>query len=166
MARLRVFDVPARFIVGTVGQPGERAFYLQAADAGDVVTVALEKQEVSALAEGLLMLLTEVRKADVTVPPPPLEAPVDPEPLVTPFDEDFRVEKLSVSWDEGRVVLEAAGPTPADPEGETVLRVRLSPEQTYAFVARAELIISAGRAKCILCGRPDGPAGHVCPRLN
>src|SRR4051812_21718724 len=55
-----VFDSPERFVVGTVGQPGDRAFFLQASGNGAVVTVALEKAEVSALAEGMVTLLESV----------------------------------------------------------------------------------------------------------
>ena len=40
------FPAPDRFIVGTVGLPGDRTFYLQAKEADRVVTVALEKEQV------------------------------------------------------------------------------------------------------------------------
>ena len=38
------FERPRRFVAGTVGSPGERTFYLQAADGSRIVSVALEKQ--------------------------------------------------------------------------------------------------------------------------
>src|SRR6266566_1495307 len=44
------YDPPARFVAGTVGQPGERTFYLQASGTGRVTSVTLEKQQVSLLA--------------------------------------------------------------------------------------------------------------------
>jgi uncharacterized repeat protein (TIGR03847 family) len=47
------YDPPERFVAGTVGQPGERTFYLQASAAGRVTSVALEKVQVSLLAERL-----------------------------------------------------------------------------------------------------------------
>ena len=65
------FDPPDRFVAGTVGQPGERTFYLQASGSGQAVSVALEKLQVSALAERLDELLDEVRRrqgADSAVP--------------------------------------------------------------------------------------------------
>ena len=40
--QLHEFDAPERFVAGTVGQPGERTFYLQASGGGRVVSVALE----------------------------------------------------------------------------------------------------------------------------
>ena len=49
--QLHEFDPPDRFVAGTVGQPGERTFFLQVSGNGRVVTVALEKQQVAVLAE-------------------------------------------------------------------------------------------------------------------
>lgn len=52
MARvIHVFRQPDRFVAGTVGQPGERAFYLQATQEARTVSVLLEKQQVAVLAE-------------------------------------------------------------------------------------------------------------------
>ena len=151
-----VFEYPERFVVGTVGQPGERAFYLQASAGGAVVTVGLEKAEVSALAEGMVTLLESVGQSETV----PRRRPVDRAPLDTPFSEDFRVSELSVAWDGERVVVEAG-----DGE-ESKLRVAISVAETLAFVNRAETVVAAGRPDCVLCGRPAGPDGHFCPRLN
>ena len=54
------YDPPDRFVAGSVGQPGDRTFYLQATSAGRVTSVALEKFQVSLLAERLDELLDEV----------------------------------------------------------------------------------------------------------
>lgn len=152
-----VFEYPERFVVGTVGQPGERAFYLQASADGAVVTVGLEKAEVSALAQGMVTLLESVGH---TGPRTVTTRPVDRAPLDTPFSEDFHVNELSVAWDGERVLVEAG-------DGETSkLRVALSVAETLAFVNRAENVIAAGRPECVLCGRPAGADGHFCPRLN
>jgi len=37
--RISNFDSPDRFIAGTVGEPGHRAFFLQARQGGAIVTV-------------------------------------------------------------------------------------------------------------------------------
>jgi uncharacterized repeat protein (TIGR03847 family) len=47
---IHVFRTPDRFVAGTVGQPGNRTFYLQAAHENRVVSVMLEKQQVAVLA--------------------------------------------------------------------------------------------------------------------
>src|SRR6202161_1423992 len=72
------YDPPERFIAGTVGQPGERTFYLQATDAGRVTSVALEKGQVSQLAERLDELLDEVRRRTGGSDAIPARAPAPP----------------------------------------------------------------------------------------
>src|ERR1700722_19386385 len=54
------YDPPDRFVAGTVGQPGERTFYLQARSGAMTTSVALEKGQVEQLAERLDELLDEV----------------------------------------------------------------------------------------------------------
>ena len=183
------FEMPDRFVVGTVGQPGQRAFYLQASANGNRVTVGLEKTEVTALAEGLTTLLAQVRAGGEGRHIPATAAGLAAEymeraPLDGPFEEDFHLGQLTVAWDGEAVVVEAAGVPPealaalaveAEEEEDVavvgeedldVLRVMLTVEQTLAFVARANSVVAAGRPSCVLCGRPDGPDGHMCPRLN
>ena len=68
---LSQYDPVERFVAGTVGQPGERTFFLQARTGNRVTSVVLEKQQVSLLAERLEELLDEVlRRADAPVPIP------------------------------------------------------------------------------------------------
>jgi uncharacterized repeat protein (TIGR03847 family) len=159
-----VFEAPERFVVGTVGQPGERAFYLQASGGGAVVTVGLEKAEVAALAQGMVTLLESVGQKSAAHRAlggdRAVDRAVDRAPLDTPFSEDFHVSELSVAWDGERVLVEAG-------DGEqSRLRVALSVRETLAFVDRAETVVAAGRPECVLCGRPAGVDGHFCPRLN
>ena len=162
MANEHVFETPDRFVVGTVGNPGERTFYLQVVKHGEIVTVALEKAEVAALAEGLQVLLQQVTTdAEPTVEP----WQVDQLPLETPFAEDFRVSELSVAWDGHHVVVEAGG-AGASEDSAARLRVALTVPATQAFVSRAEKVVAAGRPPCVLCGLPADANGHICPRLN
>lgn len=172
------FDRPARFVAGTVGQPGDRTFYLQAGDeAGRVVSVALEKSQVSVLAERMSELLDEIATRATTVVPP--DADVDDlDPLTAPVDEEFRVAAMGLAWDGDAeaVVVEAvaAGEEPIDEdailsdsdEGPDALRVIITPAAARSFIARARRVISAGRPACPLCSMPLDPAGHVCPRQN
>jgi uncharacterized repeat protein (TIGR03847 family) len=87
------YDPPDRFVAGSVGQPGDRTFYLQATSVGRVTSVVLEKFQVSLLAERIDELLDEVlrRTGDETeIPetaPPGLR---DDGPLDLPLTEDFR----------------------------------------------------------------------------
>ena len=192
--QVHAFEPPERFVAGTVGEPGDRTFFLQARGGGRVVSVALEKVQVQLLAEKLEELLTEAgRRFGVDLPEPPPSAGHDNEPLDTPVDEEFRVGTLGLAFDVDTttVVIEAieAGEGDAevdldddeDDQDDTAadddeddepdddldrLRVRLTPEATRAFIDRAKRVVNAGRPPCPLCGQPLDPAGHLCPRHN
>lgn len=103
------FDAPQRFVAGTVGPPGQRTFFLQARQDSRLVSVALEKQQVSILAERLDLLLDEALRRSGGDPSIPAVAPADledNEPLDQPIDEEFRVGTMTLSWeDDARVVV-------------------------------------------------------------
>jgi len=171
------FDPPERFVAGTVGQPGDRTFYLQATARGRTVSVALEKQQVSVLADRLAELLETARGMGGDIP---TSSPVELEdtaPLDAPVDEEFRVGSMGLAWDgeSGRVVVEALAQAEDDGgveplseavEGPDALRVLLAPTMATAFVRRAQRVIAAGRPPCPLCALPLDPEGHICPRQN
>jgi uncharacterized repeat protein (TIGR03847 family) len=174
------YDPPVRFVAGTVGQPGERTFYLQATAAGRVTSVALEKVQVSLLAERLDELLDEVLRrsgGQASVPAAASSSLADDRPLDLPLQEDFRVGAIALAWDrdDERVVIEAQEDTesPVEPltedvpeDGPGVLRVRITAAAARAFCQRAIRIVGQGRPPCPLCGLPLGSDGHVCPRQN
>src|SRR6188508_1935494 len=105
------FDPPERFVAGTVGEPGQRTFFLQARSGARVVSVALEKQQVAALAERIDELLDDVMASQAdsgavvpAVAPLDLE---DSEPLEQPIEEELRAGTITLSWDpdDARVVI-------------------------------------------------------------
>ncbi len=185
--QVHAFEPPERFVAGTVGPPGDRTFFLQARGGGRLVSVALEKVQVSLLAEKLEELLSEAqRRFGVKLPE---TGPVggDNDPLDTPVDEEFRVGTLGLAFDVDTetVVIEAIAVGEAEAEAEVEvdepddeesaeepdddldrLRVRLTPEATRAFIERARRVVNAGRPPCPLCGQPLDPVGHLCPRHN
>lgn len=186
-------DPPDRFVVGTVGEPGQRTFFLQARTGRLVTSVSLEKEQAAILAERIAVLLDElVRTGDVSAADASAVG-VDVDPLEQPLVEEFRVGTMTLSWDpqDERVVIEAfpvgQGEPPdadsADPDAEVealvepeaeaeaegvteVFVVRLSPRTARAFAGRAESVISAGRPPCPFCGQPLDVSGHLCPRSN
>jgi uncharacterized repeat protein (TIGR03847 family) len=185
------FDEPERFVAGTVGEPGQRTFFLQARDGARVTTVALEKQQVSVLAERVEMLLDEALRrsgGDVAIP---AVAPVDSrdgDPLERPIVEEFRVGTITLSWDAdaGLVVIElfpvseeavvefeddaeqAAETAEVEVEidANEVLIVTMRPSYARSFVQRAMSVVAAGRPPCPFCGNPLDADGHLCPRAN
>ena len=174
-----MYDPPERFVAGSVGQPGERTFYLQATSLGRVTSVSLEKFQVSLLAERLDELLDEVlrRSGESSEVPAAPAGLADDGPLDMPVLEDFRVGAIALAWDgdDDRVVIEAQEATeePVEPladevpaDGPGVLRVRITPGAARAFAQRALRVVAAGRPPCPLCGLPLNADGHVCPRQN
>jgi len=175
---VHVHTSPDRCVVGTVGMPGERTFYLQARSANVVTSVALEKAQAVVLAERVNQLLDEVANTrNENVPPSFLGTP-DVEPLELPLVEEFRVGAMSLGWDDTaqRVILEAhaiaedgqeiAEIGSDDHEGPDTFRVMLTAMQARGFAERAFSVASAGRPPCPLCLQPLDPQGHVCPRAN
>jgi len=182
-----IFDPPERFVAGTIGDPGNRTFFLQARDGGRVISVALEKVQVAVLAERLGDLLGELGRRGVPhgVPEevlPEVDTGVDDDaaPLDEPLVEAFRAGSLTLGWDPDaeRVLLEARAQDEdgeaidpdedddEDEDGPDLLRVRLTAEAARSFVARAARIVAGGRPPCPLCGAPLDPRGHICPRRN
>jgi uncharacterized repeat protein (TIGR03847 family) len=181
--RLFIFDLPDRFATGTIGEPGNRTFFLQARDGRRVVSVALEKTQVAVLAERLGRLLVELDRHGIVEDPP---TPIDPDvkPLDEPLNEAFRAGTLTLGWDgeAERILIEAREQQPGDAdieaeaeaievedddeEGPDLLRVRLTADAARSFVERAFRVVRAGRPPCPLCGNPLDPGGHICPRKN
>ncbi|MDN5727330.1 MAG: DUF3090 domain-containing protein [Propionibacteriales bacterium] len=190
------YDSPDRFVAGTVGEPGERTFFLQAREGNRITSVACEKQQVSVLAEHLTRMLEEVARRGMSEVDAGMEtAPHDNDPLDAPITEEFRVGTMTLAWEAvtERVVIEmfaatgddldpeAEGIDPealaavaeevpvaeaAEPEASEVFVVRITPDDARTFISRAEAIVSAGRPPCPFCAQPLEPEGHICPRAN
>lgn len=158
--------------VGTVGPPGKRAFYLQARAGGERVTLKLEKQQVSALAQYLSKVLADLPVIGAL--PGELE-------LEEPVEAAWTVGVLGVTYDEAtdRVVLlaqevgardeeqeEEGLETDDDEDSGAVVRITATREQVAALAIRGTALVEAGRPSCPLCGYPLDPSGHVCPRTN
>jgi uncharacterized repeat protein (TIGR03847 family) len=184
MPVVHLFDPPERFVVGTVGEPGQRTFFLQARAGTRLTSVALEKEQVAALAERVDEMLDEIVRTSAGDSPVPAVSPVeldDSDPLEQPIEEEFRVGTMTLAWDNAaeQVVLEIystessaddaeQGGGEEDPEDDAaeVLEVHLSAASARAFAKRAGSVLAAGRPSCPFCGNPLDPQGHICPRAN
>ena len=181
------YDAPDRFVAGTVGQPGERTFFLQAREGNRMTSVACEKQQVSVLAEHLDRVLDEVlrRSAGGADVPPASSKANDTDPLDAPITEEFRVGTMTIAWDPSidRIVIElfsnvdvaeeSAQEPPAatveesdEIEADEVFVVKITASYARDFVARAQALVAAGRPSCPFCLQPIDPQGHICPRAN
>ncbi len=162
-----LFTRPDRFVTGTVGEPGERAFYLQLRTSSRLFSVAVEKAQVQAIATRLDVMIAEIRKSN---PLTTIEKfPVDDAPLESPVDAEFQVGAMSLVWDEETslicVELYELEDDEEDSEGE-VAEINLTVGMAAAFSTRSKAVVNAGRLPCPFCGIPIDPRGHLCPRAN
>ncbi|HET7089922.1 MAG TPA: DUF3090 family protein [Anaerolineae bacterium] len=175
----RVYELnPVKAITaGAVGEPGHRVFYIQARALDEIVTLIAEKEQVVMLARGVYQFLKEIDEKF----PAELEGdsvgPLDLE-LRGPFEPNFRVATLGLGYDAQNdlVVLVAEELVPEDTESEpgaaaepraaSVARFWATRSQMRALADHALEIAARGRPQCPLCGRPEDPDGHFCPRRN
>jgi uncharacterized repeat protein (TIGR03847 family) len=182
------FDNPDRFVAGAVGQPGNRTFFLQAREGDRIVSVVLEKVQVSVLAEHLTQLLAEARARGTELPAEPAPGDIDTAPLDDPAHIVFRVGTMTIVWDgddesvvvEARAIAEdddlddqplAEAVEDQDDDGDIdddsdMIRVHLAPLMALAFARRALDVVASGRPPCPFCGQPLNPEGHICARRN
>ena len=172
------FAWPDRVVVGTVGVPGQRTFYLQVQTGKQIVSIALEKQQAAQLAEKIDEILDQLRTVEGNPFHVPTSTPielVDNDDL-EPVQEQFRAGVMSLGWDPttAQVVIEAYPLAEVDADGDgfleddedtdpaEVLRVRMPVGTARAFSKRTREVVGAGRPICVICGQPIDADGHTC----
>jgi uncharacterized repeat protein (TIGR03847 family) len=169
---------------GAVGEPGRRAFYLQARSESAQLTVLLEKEQVALLAAEAIAFLDRIKDQ---YPEDPITLPAAMAELHEPTVPLFRARLIGLGFDperelvlielreraeddedddEGPSALDDEGPSALDEEEGFVARIYATRPQVRAMAARSAVVVSAGRPPCDLCGLPMDPAGHRCPRWN
>ena len=163
------FDQPDRFIVGTIGAPGEREFYFQIRQKNILVSLATEKSQASALAERITTIIREIKKSA------PLNAikaaPVDDMPLELPLDSEFAVGAIGIAFDPSLLEIEISFRSEDAEEVEDentgpIVEIHLDLSMALAFAQRTMALVAAGRPLCPFCISPIDPRGHLCPRAN
>jgi uncharacterized repeat protein (TIGR03847 family) len=163
---------------GAVGEPGQRAFYIQARSESAQLTVLVEKEQVALLATEAVAFLDRI--ADqypedlITLPDAVAELREPTVPL-------FRARMIGIGFDPERelVLIELREHSDDDDEDEGeaealaaehdegyVARIYATRPQVRAMAARGAGVVAAGRPLCELCSQPLDPAGHRCPRWN
>jgi len=157
---------------GAVGEPGQRAFYIQARADQTQLTVLVEKEQVALLAAEAVAFLDKI--AD-EFPELPGALPSSEAALREPTVPLFRARLIGLGFDPERelVLLELReraeddeGADDEDDDGGYVARIYATRAQVRAMAARAVESVAGGRPPCPLCEQPMNPSGHVCPRWN
>lgn len=150
------FVYPENFTVGAIGNPGERLFFIQIKDKQKILTLKVEKQQVSAISYGLRKVFKKEEYDEA------LEGALIDEPL----DINARVESIDIdiNTEVGEVILKFYS---IDSDGaEVSIEVILVKHQALLFAQAGEKLVNQGRPTCIFCAHPIGPGEHVCPRQN
>lgn len=155
---------PFHVTAGYVGEPGDRVFHIQAQDEHQLVTVLCEKDQVAGLGHLLAQLLARIDDSPAT------DWDREAMDLRAPIEPRWRVGEMTVGIDpdRGRFLIELAELT-AEPEEREPGEVRIWADQDQArrLAAHAAEVVSQGRPRCRLCGRPTALDGsHVCPATN
>jgi uncharacterized repeat protein (TIGR03847 family) len=152
-------DSVDRFVVGTVGQPGQRTFFFQVVAPGVLLSFKCEKVQVAALAQALRSLMTDLPPA---VPTSTIWSSLD-----TPVLAEWSVGSIGIGYegeaDRVVLVLEEAS---EDPSEGSRARFFLTRDQIATFVDRTPDVVSGGRPTCTLCASPIDAEGFNCPCFN
>jgi uncharacterized repeat protein (TIGR03847 family) len=156
---------------GAVGEPGQRAFYIQARTENTQLTVLVEKEQVDLLSTEAVAFLDKI--AD-TYPELPFDLPATQSSLREPTVPLFRARLIGLGFDpERELVLIELRERSEDDEGEDdneedgyVARIYATRAQVRAMAARGAEAVAGGRPPCPLCELPMDPSGHRCPRWN
>ncbi|MBW4077488.1 MAG: DUF3090 family protein [Acidobacteria bacterium] len=149
-----VFDAPDKVMVGVRGEVGNRLFLLQARQGRRLVIVKCEKIQLSALAEWLAQVITELGRPGHL----PDDFALEPE-----YEVDFVVGDIAIALDEENGTIEVSLESI---EEEDNLDITLSKELAGGLAIAITRLVEAGRPPCPLCGGPLDPKGHDCPRTN
>ena len=176
--RVHEFAWPDRVVVGTIGLPGARTFYLQVRAGKQIVSIAMEKQQSALLAEKIDEILDQLSTVEGNPFSVPTSTPIElvDNDQLEAVQEQFRTGALSLGWDPttAQVVIEAYPITdvdaddndePLDEDGTDVpemLLARMPVGTARAFAKRTREIVGAGRPACPLCGYPIDADGHTC----
>ena len=159
----RDFGRVNRFLVGTIGEPGKRTFYIFIESEGGPNWFKFEKGQAAALGEQGLDLLSnlgwEVDEDEVDS----LVSDVDELPAPTgPGDVILRVRSIAMridSRDRMTVMLEGDG-------SEERIVFTITALQLRAAAILSLRAVHSGRAQCPDCLLPEDPEGHDCPSGN
>ena len=159
MSRNLHFREVQHFTTGTIGPKGQRVFYLQFGNPGELITLQLEKMQVQALAEFLDQLLEDAEPIE------PNEIPLALD-LIEPIQAEWAVSSIGVAFEERNSEFVIVAEEQSEDDDPGVAQVHLSPGQVKAFIIRAVDVVKAGRPPCIYCGEPLNHSDGWCPCSN
>ena len=152
-----------RFLIGAIGPPGKRAFYLFVETRGKRAWFLFEKTQAAVLGEQGLELISNMGWDDDDTPVDELVAQGSdlPEPAAE-GDVLFRVMSIAMRIEgeqEMTMLLEG------QEDGEAAAFM-ITARQLRAASVMSLRAVHSGRAQCPECLLPEDPEGHHCPSGN
>src|ERR1700694_1559715 len=153
------YEQVTRVTAGEIGEPGKREFYLQLRASGQLISLALEKDQLRALTERLQEVFSRVPRPPAgRLPDMALEQPVTPR---------WRVGFMTLTYSQDEKAFEVSLVELVDEGDEPATgHFQASLAQMQALAAHAAVVISAGVPPCPMCGGPIGHDAGICPRLT
>ena len=148
--------------IDTLGPPGQRTFYLQAAQDDLLVTLIIEKEHAAALSVAVSGLLEQLGGIEDEAEPASMD-------LIHPVEPLFRVGKLGLGYDQDLDLLVVVAEEAATEETPEPAKVHIWASRAHmaALAHKAAVAVASGRPTCILCGETLEPdKQHVCTRGN
>ena len=162
------FNPVSRITIGSVGQPGQRVFLLQASQGSSMITLKLEKEQAMVLASSVIELLEEL---DQKYPrsQSKFDKPLSSDLMLRePMEPAFAIGQIGLGYDQERdlVVLVVQEIEFEGLEKPATARFWATRAQIQALSDHTLEVASRGRPICPLCDSPIDPEGHFCPRSN
>jgi uncharacterized repeat protein (TIGR03847 family) len=153
--------------IGTVGEPGQRTFYLQGSRGSQTISLVIEKEQAAMLANSLQTFLEELETQHPSETRDADESVMQDMRLRQPVEGLFRVGNMGMGYNEtGDQIVLVAYELVEEDEDPNVVSFWASRAQMSALIERAREVVAAGRPICGNCGRPMDPEGHFCPNRN
>lgn len=153
--------------IGTLGEPGNRTFYLQGSQGSQVISLVIEKEQAAILATSFEALLEDLNSKH------PQGTRNAEEPVWTdlrlrePVIPKFRVGHMGLGYDEDSdLVVLVAYELVEEDEEPNVVSFWTSRAQVKTLIQHTSEVVSSGRPICGNCGRPMDAEGHFCPHRN
>lgn len=148
------------FVGGALGEPGQRVFYLEVRAAGQSRWFLCEKDQVEALSQRALEVLTE---GNVLPDPESVQQILGRLGLGEAQDPEFRVGTIALRYSsEGELVTIEFVST----EEDDGVSFQVAPEQLQAMALKGLDVVGKGRPICERCRLPMNLDGHQCPASN
>lgn len=159
---------PASHItIGTIGEPGNRTFYLQGSQGQQVVSLIIEKAQAAMIAEAIEGLLKDVATNHPELSQAESKFLTVDTRLRDPEEVLFRAGNLGLGFSEEskRIIIVAYELVEEGLEPDMV-SFWCTFDQMHALIKQARTLVKSGRPICGNCGDAIDREGHFCPRRN